>query len=120
VHSNVGGGYTPDGLANQALHWIVEKAEALGLECDAKYLDHFKPCFNSVLHDSLSPMYRLMGPLVRPLGEHRADGETVHRSALDRRGLLAEYRPSNLEAYLSAPGAAPAAQTTRIAASVPC
>src|SRR5437588_213063 len=26
VHSNVGGGYSPDGLANEALHWIVEKA----------------------------------------------------------------------------------------------
>ena len=29
VHSNVGGGYSPDGLANEALHWVVEKAEAL-------------------------------------------------------------------------------------------
>ena len=27
VHSNVGGSYAPDGLANEALHWIVEKAE---------------------------------------------------------------------------------------------
>src|SRR5207253_7515445 len=34
VHSNVGGGYTPDGLANEALHWIVEEAERLGLETD--------------------------------------------------------------------------------------
>jgi uncharacterized protein (DUF2235 family) len=38
VHSNVGGGYSPDGLANEALHWMVEKAEALGLEFDQNYL----------------------------------------------------------------------------------
>lgn len=38
VHSNVGGGYSPDGFANEALHWIVEKVEGLGLEFDREYL----------------------------------------------------------------------------------
>src|SRR5205814_5459951 len=34
VHSNVGGSTARDGLANEALHSIVEKAEKLGRECD--------------------------------------------------------------------------------------
>ena len=51
MHSNVGGSYAPDGLANEALHWIIEKAEGLGLEFDKAYLAHFVPCFNSLLND---------------------------------------------------------------------
>src|SRR5262249_13274052 len=61
VHCNVGGGYSPDGLANEALHWIVEKAEALGLEFDSAYLNHFTPCFNSVLQNSMTATYRTLG-----------------------------------------------------------
>jgi uncharacterized protein (DUF2235 family) len=61
VHSNVGGGYAPDGLANEALHWIAEKAEALGLELDKTYLGFFRPCFNSTLHDSMSMKYKVFG-----------------------------------------------------------
>ena len=38
VHSNVGGGYAPDGLANEALHWIAGKAQALGLAVDDDFL----------------------------------------------------------------------------------
>ena len=70
VHGNVGGGYAPDGLANEPLQWMVEKAEGLGLEFDSTYLAHFVPCFNSVLHDSMTPLYKAMGPLVRALGQH--------------------------------------------------
>jgi uncharacterized protein (DUF2235 family) len=122
VHSNIGGGYAPDGLANEALHWLVEHAERLGLELDGDYLRFFKPCFNSVLHDSMSPMYRAMGPHVRAIGEHMADGEVIHRSALDRMRLpQCRYEPPNLRAYEQA--AVPPQQaidTTRISRGVPC
>jgi len=121
VHSNVGGGYAPDGLANEALHWVVEKAEQLGLEFDAAYLAHFSPCFNSVLKDSMTAMYRVMGPHVRTLGQHVADGETVHQSAIDRSSLPAcAYDPANLKAHLAAGRPAQATNTTRIARGTPC
>ena len=84
VHSNVGGSYAPDGLADEALQWIVEKAEGLGLEFDKAYLAHYLPCFNSVLNDSMTAMYKVMGPNVRTLGRHVADGEVIHQSAIDR------------------------------------
>src|SRR2546422_608119 len=34
VHSNVGGGYVNDGLANIAFHWILEGAVGQGLKID--------------------------------------------------------------------------------------
>lgn len=118
VHSNVGGGYDPDGLANEALHWIVEKAEGLGLEVDSAYLGHFRPCFNSRLFDSMSVPYKLLGTHQRPIG---AVGELVHQSALDRRGHTASaYDAPNLTQYLRSTGASTACNTKRLARGSPC
>jgi uncharacterized protein (DUF2235 family) len=119
VHSNVGGGCTPDGLANEPLHWVVEKAAALGLEFDDAYLGFFKPCFNSTLHDSMSLKYRVFGPHVRPIGRFPQD-ETLHQAAIDRRNLFDDYRPTNLEAFVSNGSTQPLAQTTRIPRGKPC
>lgn len=120
VHSNVGGSSYPDGLANEALHWMVEKAEGLGLEFDNAFLTHFKPCFNSVLQDSMSTMYKVMGPRIRPIGQQLADGEMVHQAALDRLGLAeCNYHPENLKAYL-ATGQPLIANTTRTPRGTPC
>jgi uncharacterized protein (DUF2235 family) len=121
VHSDVGGGYTPDGLANEALHWMVEKAERLGLEFDNAFLQHYRPCFNSVLHDSMSTMYKAMGAHVRPLGKNGASGEVVHQSALDRLGLAAMgYKPSNLDDHVKTAGSTTTCNTTRVQRGVPC
>jgi len=121
VHSNVGGGYAPDGLANEALHWIVEKAENLGLEFDKPFLAHFLPCFNSVLNDSMTAMYKLMRPHLRPIGQHGVAGEAVHQSALDR-GRLPEcqYAPANLQAVPTGGGTANVVDTTRVTRGTPC
>jgi uncharacterized protein (DUF2235 family) len=121
VHRNVGGGYSPDGLANEALHWIVEKAEGLGLEFDSAYLEHFTPCFNSVLHDSMTATYRVLGDYIRPLGNHASDGEAIHKSAIDRRNLPeCNYRSGNLEVFLARNKSAAPAITTRIPTGRPC
>ena len=120
VHSNIGGGYAPDGLANEPLHWMIEKAEALGLEFDSAYLAHFLPCFNSVLHDSMTLMYRAMGPEVRTIGEHAAAGEAIHQSAVDRMQLPASaYNPQNLEACLRR-SRLEIVTTTRVPRGTPC
>jgi len=70
VHSDVGGSQTPDGLANEALHWMIEKAEGLGLVFGNQFLAHYRPCFDSELHDSMTTMYKLMGPIIRLIGAH--------------------------------------------------
>lgn len=121
VHSNVGGGYSPDGLANEALHWMVEKAEGCGIEFDSAYLAHFLNCFNSVLNDSMTAMYRVLGPLIRRIGQHAADGEHIHQAALDRMKLIdCNYHPANLEAFLKSGGQLPIAKTTRVPTGTPC
>ena len=97
VHSNVGGGYKPDGLANEALHWLVSKAVSVGLDVDQSYLAHFEPHFDSVLNDSMSMKYRLMGPGTRTIGDYAEHGECVHKSVVDRMAdAKSEYAPKNL------------------------
>lgn len=121
VHSNVGGSLTPDGLANEALHWIVEKAENLGLEMDFNYLNFFTPCFNSKLHDSFSFGYEIIGDKYhRPIGEALAHGECLHQSTIDRRNFFPKYRPAMLEKYLAMGNTPPNAQTHRIPRGTPC
>lgn len=121
VHSDVGGSYSPDGLANEALHWIAEKAEGLGLELDGGYLQFFRPCFNSEKHESFSAKYQVLGGKHhRPIGEFAAHGECVHQATIDRRNLFADYRPPMLEKYLSGGNVAPFAQTLRIPRGTPC
>lgn len=120
VHSNVGGSYSPDGLANEALHWMVEKAEDQGLEFDSTYLGHYRPCFNSVLNDSMTIMYKMMGPIKRKLGDHTAHGEAIHQSAIDRHNLQnCAYYPANLRAYLGSISQS-VTNTRRIARGTPC
>jgi uncharacterized protein (DUF2235 family) len=121
VHSNVGGSYSPDGLANEALHWIVEKAESLGLEVDSKYLAHFWPCFNSVLNNSMKGFYKIMGSHVRPVAQSPTDGECLHQAAVDRKNLAAcGYGPENLNKCLAAPSTTRVVNTTRVARGKPC
>jgi uncharacterized protein (DUF2235 family) len=43
VHSNVGGGYSDDGLADAALQWMTAEAMAAGLDWDCTYLGHYRP-----------------------------------------------------------------------------
>jgi uncharacterized protein (DUF2235 family) len=120
VHSNVGGGYSPDGLANEALHWIIEHAEKLGLQVDHVYLAPFLPCFNSVLNESMTCLYRLFGQYRRPIGQHANDGEAIHPSPLDRMRLdSCHYRPRNLESYLSVHPMPPIAATA-VKRVIPC
>jgi uncharacterized protein (DUF2235 family) len=121
VHCNVGGGYHPDGLANEALHWMVEKAEGLGLAFDDAYLQHFTPCFNSVLNDSMTVTYRALGEHIRPIGKQPADGEVLHKSTIDRRSLQeCNYHPENLESFLATSPTLAPAHTTRIPTGTPC
>ena len=97
VHSNVGGGYKPDGLANEALHWIVSKAYAVGLDIDWDYLNHFEPHSDSKLHDSMSLKYRLLGSGKRTIGNYKQHGECIHQAAIDRiADAKCGYEPNNV------------------------
>jgi uncharacterized protein (DUF2235 family) len=114
AHGNLGGCGTDDGLANEALHWMAEKAESHGLELDCAYLESFRPIFCSGLHEPMAAK-RIFGVNVRAIGAQPGGAERVHQTAIDRRHLFAGYRPKNLEAYLASAGPGLVyAQTTRI------
>jgi uncharacterized protein (DUF2235 family) len=119
VHSDVGGSNTPDGLANEALHWIIGKAEQHGLAVDALFLSHYTPCFNGTLHDSMTLAYRALGTLDRPIGTDPT--ETVHQATLDRLGHApSAYSPRSLAAFLGVGKSVVPENTTRISRGVPC
>lgn len=100
VHTDVGGGYDYDDHANHALHWMLGHAEALGLALDHRYLGAFSSRPAEPLHDSMSAMYRLLGPRQRPIGEAPEGRETVHESVHARLQAVPGWRPPNLMRWL--------------------
>ena len=60
VHSNVGGGYNRDGLANIAFRWVLEGAKAAGLAVDDEFVRHYPPNPAGNLYQSASRLYRTL------------------------------------------------------------
>ena len=60
VHSNVGGGYDRDGLANVAFHWVLEGARLAGLRIDDRYIGFYRAWPYHSLYQSASRMFRVM------------------------------------------------------------
>lgn len=60
VHSNIGGGYPRDGLANIALRWMIKLSEHHGLEFDQGYLKHYHPFAGDRLYNSKSLGYKVL------------------------------------------------------------
>lgn len=58
VHSNVGGGYPHDGMANVALKWMIACSAENGLEFDYSYLSHYGPYERDRLYNSRSLGYK--------------------------------------------------------------
>lgn len=58
VHSNVGGGYRNDGLANLAFHWILDGARDAGLKVDTNFTRFYPGFAKDSLYRSSSLFYR--------------------------------------------------------------
>ncbi len=102
VHTNIGGGYDDDGLANSALNWMVEKAEEHGLRFDHQYLKHFKPFPVDTLYESKKGIYRFYKDYPRKIFTYKISNESLHKSVFDRwnsQSLDPEYRPENLKKH---------------------
>jgi uncharacterized protein (DUF2235 family) len=129
VHSNIGGGYLDDGLANVALHWMIEQARARGLAFDDDYLRAFRAYPQDRLYRSESLLYRVLDGARLRFGRGRRElvgrpdearlslsPAVIHRLRVDpqeRRPLgdasaprfpemPTPYRPSNLLRFLAA------------------
>jgi uncharacterized protein (DUF2235 family) len=100
VHSNVGGGYPKEGLANVSLYWMILQAEKAGLRFleDAKNRAHNQANAHSKLYDSrlgLAAYYRYKPRNIEALCG--SDSALVHVTVLDRiRWFTDGYAPMNL------------------------
>ncbi len=99
VHSNVGGGYRHDGLANGALHWLVAGAVDEGLDVNDAFLASYRRYPQDRLYDSYSVGMEVMDALrfrrgdgIRELAGRPASANlSVDRSAVVR--LLSDPQP---------------------------
>jgi len=100
-HGDVGGGHYEGGLADEALQWLVNRAQSCGLEIDKVYLDRIsEQAGKAVIHRHESPAWSLLGRAWRAIGVINAD-ETIHHSAEQRYLNDPGYRPVNLRDYFS-------------------
>ena len=115
VHSNVGGGYTKDGLANVAFRWVLEGATEAGLRVDQKYVAHYRPFVLHSLYESSSLWFRIAeairfrkGRGKRPLTPYptvELDPSVIKRMQAtpeklaendDPKAIKTAYRPANV------------------------
>jgi len=105
VHSNIGGGYDQDGLANVALHWLKDKAKTFGLECDETFLGNYEGEYWHTLENTMKGKYRLLGKYGRPIGKTKNGNETVDETAIRRyKEKFEGYAPKNLAEYCAEHG----------------
>jgi uncharacterized protein (DUF2235 family) len=104
VHSNVGGGYAGDGLANAALQWMISGAMQAGLEVDGAYLGHFVPWVCGDRPETNTFGYRcgewIRGKRGRGVRSLPANAR-LHDSAAWLMVSDKTYRPRNLLQYLA-------------------
>lgn len=114
VHSDVGGGYTPDPndngtrLADITLGWMMGHAQALGLVFDPAVVSNFiAPTGDTVLggryatdvlHDSRTGLYAAIPPVHRPVaaGSTSSGSPIISNSIVIRCEHDTSYRPVNL------------------------
>lgn len=117
-HSNVGGGYVKDGLANGPFHWFLDEAAALGLAVDRRFAGYFRPYARDVLYRSRGIFYRAIEAIRlrsrrgrrrltgRPESAHLTlDASVIHRlngdPAEEPRLGGKRYRPKNVLRFLA-------------------
>lgn len=98
VHSNIGGGYDPDGLANITLKYIIEKAKTLGLQFDTEYLSYYVGFSDSELRESMTLKYRILGEHIRTITQNDDSNQVIDSSVYDRIKKLDNYKPENIQA----------------------
>ncbi|WP_462164250.1 DUF2235 domain-containing protein [Pseudoalteromonas xiamenensis] len=101
-HSNVGGGYEKDGLANISLHWLKDNAANLGLAFDEEFLSFYKPCSLGEYRDPMR-WYMRASTTLRDIAAVKQSNESIHPSVFERMTALPSYRPANLKHLFDIP-----------------
>jgi uncharacterized protein (DUF2235 family) len=83
VHSDVGGGYRENGLADGALKWMIEEAAQCGLEFN-KAVAQIKPDYHDMMHDSCDGVFGVLPTIPRSISHLAGEAASFHSSALQR------------------------------------
>lgn len=95
VHSDVGGGFSNQGLSDTALHWMIYRALGHGLEFKKAYVDdNVKPKPTGMLHNSYKGIWVPLGKVERKI----LAADLVHESVKERLEKVPTYDPENLPA----------------------
>lgn len=116
VHSNVGGGYVRDGLANIGFHWLLNEANRFGLATDDEFASFYRCYPQACLYDSWTIFYRILDFVrfryrrgIRKLTKYKQEANLVLdksvikriQSNADEHNQLQTYRPENVLEFLS-------------------
>jgi len=116
-HSNIGGGYVNDGLANLPFRWLIDGAATLGLAIDRDFIKPYKPYPQARLYPSTNFVYRAMELVRLRLGKGKRalvgypdaakadlDRSVIHRMRANpaEHPQLELYRPDNVLQLLAA------------------
>ena len=82
VHSDIGGGYQANGLAQVALRWMINEAMQYELAFNTDYTRQITPNEYDILHDSYSGIFKLFPCIPRSIP--RLDSEAIHITAQNR------------------------------------
>jgi len=122
-HSNIGGGYVNDGLANLPFRWLMNEAAAIGLAIDRDFIKPYKPYPQARLYPSTNLIYKTLEFVRLRLGKGKRalvgypeaakaslDRSVIHRirSNPDEHEQLDRYRPKNVVELLAAHADLPA------------
>ena len=88
-HSDVGGGYPDAGLSDIALRWMLDGAVERGLLVDKAEHEAIRGDRLADAHDSLKPVWRLLGWKRRTI----PTGSWIHESVQERRERRRDYDP---------------------------
>lgn len=95
VHSDIGGGYTQQGLSDIALNWMIFRLLDHGLAFKKEYVDdNVKPRPTGAQHDSYKGIWKPLGTATRKV----LAADFVHESVGERLEKKPDYRPDNLPA----------------------
>ncbi|MEM7656663.1 MAG: DUF2235 domain-containing protein [Bacteroidota bacterium] len=101
VHSDVGGGYSEQGISDNALTFMMARAEVAGLRFSSEGKADVRPNLTHTIHDRLKEDYPL-GLSFREVfaledGKKSIQKPKIHQSVLDRYKRLGESVPAPLE-----------------------
>lgn len=83
VHSDIGGGYRENGLADGALLWMIEEASLCGLQFNSA-INQIKPDYHDMMHDSCDGIFSLLPTQPRSIADLTGTPARFHPSAAQR------------------------------------